>query len=478
LLSLRQLAERGRRLGDEARHRIEGLVDDSATSDRGGPGIFVSYRKQAGPGVAHQLVQNLRRQRRLSKFTFFLDEAAIPPGAEWVRVITDRLAASEATLLVIGPGWNEGDRLAEPENFVRREIELARELHLPVIPVITVGAELPPRESLPPALGWLHDTPGVALYNETLAEVITDNLGRWLVAIVEERKRTVKLIERADKDVRDAEAELERAKTAQAVAERAARDADDRVSALTAQLPEAESELAQRALGARPTAGAMRVHICHEPDASDEAARLVDELGTALGSAQITDTAPADAGADVRAAAEGRVADCDVLLALIGPEWPETGGTATGELELALARRVVVFPILVRRLKEPTAESLPEGLRSVLDRQVTVLRREFWAPAVRDLVAQLEQIERTIERQDRELAAAQTRVEQLKADAERAAREQAKARDQIPAVVTRVAESERRVQAARAHVKQLKETPKDENPAFVAGPPEITTAAG
>jgi hypothetical protein len=464
-------------MGDGARSKIEGLIDHSGSSGGAGPSIFISYRKQAGPGVAHQLVQNLKRQRRLNGFTFFLDETAIPPGAEWVRVITERLAASEATVLVIGPGWNEGNRLEDPENFVRREIELARELHVPVIPVITVGAELPARESLPPQLGWLLDLPHVGLYNETLAEVITDNLGRWLVAIVEERKRTVKLIERAEKAVHDAEDELERAKRAQAAAERAARDADDRVAAIAAQLPETESELAQHADGARSAAGGLRVHICHEPDAEGEADRLLGELRTALGSEQVTATAPVDAGADVRAAAESRVAECDVLLALIGPEWPQSGSAAAVELELALARRVVVFPVLVRRLKEPTGESLPEGLRSVLDRQFTVLRREFWEPAVRDLVAQLEQIDRAIERRDRELAAAQARVEQLKADAERAAREQAKARDQISAAVTRVAEFERRVEAARASATQLKEIPKDENPAFVGGPPEITAAA-
>ena len=72
--------------------------------------------------------------------------------------------------------------------------------------------------------------------------------------------------------------------------------------------------------------------------------------------------------------------DCDVLLAIIGPQWmgdDGTGGTRLSqsddwvriELETALKKNIPVIPVLIDRTPLPSKEAFPEDIRDIVYRQ-------------------------------------------------------------------------------------------------------------
>ena len=77
------------------------------------------------------------------------------------KVIKHALEKAKAVVVVIGPEWvnarnDQGNqRLNDPEDFVRLEIETAHELQIPIIPVLLGNACLPTVEELPLSLNFL-----------------------------------------------------------------------------------------------------------------------------------------------------------------------------------------------------------------------------------------------------------------------------------------------------------------------------------
>ena len=88
----------------------------------------------------------------------FFDVDAIPPGRDFVDVLSDRVGKCDALIAVIGRHWvagGDGDkrrRLDDPNDFVRIEIEAALRRDVPVIPVLVDGAGMPQAADLPDSL--------------------------------------------------------------------------------------------------------------------------------------------------------------------------------------------------------------------------------------------------------------------------------------------------------------------------------------
>jgi formylglycine-generating enzyme required for sulfatase activity len=89
-------------------------------------------------------------------------------------------------------------------------------------------------------------------------------------------------------------------------------------------------------------------------------------------------------GVDFERAIEKAVAECDVLVAVIGKRW--MGGTPSGpsrfddikdyvrlEISTALARQIYVIPVLVDGMAMPSEDLLPEPLRSITRRHAIEL---------------------------------------------------------------------------------------------------------
>jgi hypothetical protein len=121
--------------------------------------IFITYRREESAWQADRLFGLL--EARFGEGMVFRDVASIQPGDRFAEVINAAVARCDVLLALIGSGWStatgtEGRRrLADPEDFVRLEIEGALEHDVRVIPVLIDGAPMPRRADLPPSLADL-----------------------------------------------------------------------------------------------------------------------------------------------------------------------------------------------------------------------------------------------------------------------------------------------------------------------------------
>ena len=137
-------------------------------------------------------------------------------------------------------------------------------------------------------------------------------------------------------------------------------------------------------------------------DSEGEAGRLFDDLSREFGSKNVfMDVAGIRPGVDFVKAIEANVADCGVLLAIIGPTWTSianAGGVrrlddpadfVVLEIASALKREVPVIPVLVHGAKMPTPDQLPESLKSFSHRNSVELSHARWPSDVQLLIEAL-----------------------------------------------------------------------------------------
>jgi hypothetical protein len=116
------------------------------------------------------------------------------------------------------------------------------------------------------------------------------------------------------------------------------------------------------------------------------------------------DVAAIEAGRDFRKAIDHSVANCSILLAVIGQEWLDAKD-AEGrrrlddpndfvriELASALRRDIPVVPVLVRAAKMPRADQLPDDLKELAYRNALELTHARWKSDVQVLISALRPI--------------------------------------------------------------------------------------
>src|SRR3984957_517102 len=107
-------------------------------------------------------------------------------------------------------------------------------------------------------------------------------------------------------------------------------------------------------------------------DSQGEAGRLFDDLVTHFGEQKVfMDVAGIEEGRDFSKAIEESVANCDVLLVIMGPSWltatneegirrlDDPADFVRKEVAAALRRDIPVIPVLVRCPHMPRVEQLP-----------------------------------------------------------------------------------------------------------------------
>jgi hypothetical protein len=110
-------------------------------------GIFISYRRDDSAAYAGRLGDRLVAEFGAEQV--FMDVDDIPPGADFNAYIGAKIGDADALLAVIGKHWltarNAEDRLrlSEPDDLVSREISLALQRGIPVIPVLVDDASMP-----------------------------------------------------------------------------------------------------------------------------------------------------------------------------------------------------------------------------------------------------------------------------------------------------------------------------------------------
>jgi len=127
-------------------------------------------------------------------------------------------------------------------------------------------------------------------------------------------------------------------------------------------------------------------------DAAGYAGRLRESLERRLGAARVfRDVDTLRPGQDFVQAIDGRLAECGVMLAVIGREWVDARDQAGArrldepydfvrlEIAAALARPdVLVVPVLVEGASMPAAGELPENIRPLARRHAVSVRDETW----------------------------------------------------------------------------------------------------
>jgi hypothetical protein len=123
------------------------------------PGVFVSYRRQDEPYLAHLLADRLREH--LGEHRVFLDVDSIELGRDYREAIEGALASCGAMLVLMGDQWLESAdergrrRLDSPADYVRLEIETALRRGIRIIPVVVDSATMPDERELPESLADL-----------------------------------------------------------------------------------------------------------------------------------------------------------------------------------------------------------------------------------------------------------------------------------------------------------------------------------
>jgi len=111
--------------------------------------IFVNYRRQDSQAITGRIDDHLRVE--FGSEDVYRDVDSIPPGVDFSRHIENALERCDVCVAIIGPHW-ASDRLAEPADFVRLEIEAILSRGVPIIPVLVEGAPLPSKEHMPASL--------------------------------------------------------------------------------------------------------------------------------------------------------------------------------------------------------------------------------------------------------------------------------------------------------------------------------------
>jgi TonB family protein len=140
-------------------------------------------------------------------------------------------------------------------------------------------------------------------------------------------------------------------------------------------------------------------------DSQGEAGRLFDDLVTHFGEQKVfMDVAGIEAGRDFRKAIEESVANCGVLLVIIGPSWLAAKNEAgvrrlddpadfvREEVAAALRRDIPVIPVLVRGAEMPRVEELPETLADLAYRNCVELTHARWRSDVQLLIEPLRRL--------------------------------------------------------------------------------------
>src|SRR5215470_13353194 len=135
------------------------------------------------------------------------------------------------------------------------------------------------------------------------------------------------------------------------------------------------------------------------------AGRLYDRLVDRFGEGQVfMDVDTIEPGADFAEAISRAVAACQVLLAIIGPNWltaaDERGGRRLDdpddlvrlEIEAALARDVRVIPILVEGAHMPGRRDLPDSLTGLARRNALLIRHESFRSDAGRLITAIERV--------------------------------------------------------------------------------------
>lgn len=129
--------------------------------------VFLNYRRSDTGQTAGRLYDSLKRT--FGEKSVFFDVDTIPPGTPFPEHISAHLQKETIVLVLIGSGWEHcldeagRNRLHNPFDFVRQEVEIASAKKATLIPILVNGAKLEQPDELPPTLRFLAERQAILL---------------------------------------------------------------------------------------------------------------------------------------------------------------------------------------------------------------------------------------------------------------------------------------------------------------------------
>lgn len=145
--------------------------------------IFIGYRRNDSQGFAGRVADDLIESFGASQV--FRDDD-IPEGSDFTRVLGQALVNCHVLIAVIGPNWlttldDDGQpRLHNPDDWVRREIEVALDRGISVLPVLVGNALMPSSDDLPDTLKPMANIQAVKMTDRNWEHDL-ERLQRWLM---------------------------------------------------------------------------------------------------------------------------------------------------------------------------------------------------------------------------------------------------------------------------------------------------------
>jgi hypothetical protein len=117
--------------------------------------VTISYRRDDSMDITGRIFDRLTS--RYGREAVFRDIDNIPPGLDFREHIRASIEDSDVLMVVVGPRWLGGERHGQPRvhsetDYVRIEVEAALMRHIPVIPLLVGGADMPEPSELPDSI--------------------------------------------------------------------------------------------------------------------------------------------------------------------------------------------------------------------------------------------------------------------------------------------------------------------------------------
>lgn len=151
------LRQRFRDTGTMARWAVPVSAGLEQHGERSTKKVFMCYRRSGTADVTGRIQDHLARV--FGREAFVKDVEVVPLGADYRPFLGRIIRRCAMVLAVVGDDWAGGGShstsIADDNDPVRTELELAMNLNIPVIPVLVQGAQMPGPSDLPESITGL-----------------------------------------------------------------------------------------------------------------------------------------------------------------------------------------------------------------------------------------------------------------------------------------------------------------------------------
>jgi len=161
--------------------------------------IFINYRRGDDSGFTGRVFDRL--VPRYASSNIFMDVDSIPSGSNFADLLAEWISHCDVFLAIIGRNWENATykggrrRLDDPNDFVRREIALALQRNIHVIPVLVDDAVMPSSDGLPECLKDLTGRQSIRITHDRFKSdtaFLVQTIDQAILKIRQQKRRAVR----------------------------------------------------------------------------------------------------------------------------------------------------------------------------------------------------------------------------------------------------------------------------------------------